>query len=33
MNINEENEKPITEFDEEKFFMDAIKPKIYEIMD
>ena len=33
MKINEENEKPITEFDEEKFFMDAIKPKIYEIMD
>ena len=30
MKINEENEK-ITEFDEEKFFMDAIKPKIYEI--
>lgn len=33
MKINEENEKQITEFDEEKFFMDVIKPKIYEIMD
>ena len=33
MNINEENENQITEFDEEKFFMDAIKPKIDEIKD
>ena len=32
MKINKE-EKPITEFDEEKFFINVIKPKIYEIMD